>query len=449
MSESSKLRKHHETPPRAAPSKGYIDTYYSRKLGELRRYSRLEGHTHTEVCIIGGGLAGLSLALALAERGLQVVLLEARRLAWGASGRNGGFVLPGFSLSTESLLKRMERTQALELFRLSKQAAALVRERSQAFGNAQLELNDGVLHAWRYPDSSETQRAHTFMRDTLEVDCELWPRERVREFLSTPCYHDALLVRDGFHLNPLRYALGIAEVAKARGVRLYEASAVESFELASNAKTVNTSAGRVEAKTLVFACGGYVSKLHRKLSAATLPVATYVMCTEPLGESLLGAVRTGHAVADTRQAGDYYRVVDRDRILWGGRMTVRDRSPWEIARLLSRDLVSVYPSLAKLRVSSAWSGLMGYARHRMPQVGRLAPDVWYSMGFGGHGINTTTMAGELIADAIARGDDRYRLLAPFGLDWTGGPLGRSVAQSTYWFLAARDRIREMRGARPG
>jgi len=130
-------------------------------------------------------------------------------------------------------------------------------------------------------------------------------------------------------------------------------------------------------------------------------------------------------------------------------MTVRDRSPWEIARLLSRDLVSVYPSLAKLRVSSAWSGLMGYARHRMPQVGRLAPDVWYSMGFGGHGINTTTMAGELIADAIARGDDRYRLLAPFGLDWTGGPLGRSVAQSTYWFLAARDRIREMRGARPG
>ena len=151
-----------------------------------------------------------------------------------------------------------------------------MRERSQAFGNAQLELNDGVLHAWRYPDSSETQRAHTFMRDTLEVDCELWPRERVREFLSTPCYHDALLVRDGFHLNPLRYALGIAEVAKARGVRLYEASAVESFELASNAKTVNTSAGRVEAKTLVFACGGYVSKLHRKLSAATLPVATYV-----------------------------------------------------------------------------------------------------------------------------------------------------------------------------
>jgi len=427
-----------------APDNDYVDTYYSRKLADSSRFETLRGSTQTDVCIIGGGLAGLSLALALVERKQRVTLLEARRLAWGASGRNGGFVSPGFSLATESLLSRMERTAALDLFGLSKQAVDLVRDRAGKFAGESVELGEGVLVAWRYPDWSETQRAHAFMRDTLDVDCELWPRERVRDRLSTACYHDAVLVRDGFHLDPLCYALAIARAAVAQGARVYEASPVESFDLAPGSKTVFTPDGQVHARCVVFACGGYIHKLHPQLSAATLPVATYVMCSEPLGQSLQSAVRVKHAVADTRRAGDYYRVVDDDRILWGGRMTLRDRSPWRIARLLRDDLVGVYPSLCELRVSSAWSGIMGYARHQMPQVGQLAPDVWYSMGFGGHGLNTTTMAGELIARAIAHGDDRYRLLAPFGLDWTGGWVGRGIAQSTYWLLAARDRLRELR-----
>lgn len=427
-----------------APNNGYIDTYYSRKLVDSSRFPQLQGRTQTDVCIIGGGLAGLSLALALVERKQSVTLLEARRLAWGASGRNGGFVLPGFSLGTESLLSRMERTHALDLYGLSKQAVDLVRDRAREFAGGEVELGDGVLVAWRHPDWNETQKAHAFMRDTLGVDCDLWTRERVRDRLSTHRYHDALLIRDGFHLDPLCYALAIARAAVAQGARLYEASPVESFELAPGSKTVFTPRGQVQARCVVFACGGYIHKLHPRLSAATLPIATYVMCSEPLGDSLQSAVRVKHAVADTRQAGDYYRVVDDDRILWGGRMTVRDRSPWRIARMLRDDLVGVYPSLAEIRVSSAWSGIMGYARHRMPQVGQLAPDVWYSMGFGGHGINTTTMAGELVARAIADGDDRYRLLAPFGLDWTGGWLGQGIAQSTYWLLRARDRFRELR-----
>jgi gamma-glutamylputrescine oxidase len=158
-----------------------------------------------------------------------------------------------------------------------------------------------------------------------------------------------------------------------------------------------------------------------------------------------GAIRTQAAVLDDRRAGDYYRVVDGgSRILWGGRITTQTSDPRDIAALLRREMVATYPQLAGLKVEVAWSGLMSYARHLMPQIGCLQPGIWYCTAFGGHGMNTTAIGGTVVAEGIAGDSDRYRLFAPFGLAWNGGPLGKAAAQVTYWAYQAADALKEYR-----
>ena len=422
----------------------YIDSFYSRTAEPHEPWPVLRGDRETEVCVIGGGLAGLSGAVSLAERGLTVTLLEARRIAWGASGRNGGFVSPGFSLGSGALTKRLGLERARQLYALSDKAVALVRNRIARYEIAGCEPVEGRISVWRYPDPDEIRRECDRMAEQFGIEGEVWSREELRERLLTERYHGGLFDRAGFHFHPLNYALGLARAAASLGVRLHEGSEVTGLALETAQKTVTTAQGVVRARELVIACGGLIGGLQRRLSAATLPIATYVVATEPLGDRLQSAIRLDCAIHDNRLANDYYRVVAGDRILWGGRISARRAEPAELAALMLGDLVSVYPQLAGLRAETAWAGTMGYARHKMPQIGILRPGVWYSMGFGGHGMNTTAMAGELIAAAIAERDDHYRLFAPFGLAWTGGALGPVAAQTTYWAYQLGDWFRERR-----
>jgi len=198
----------------------------------------------------------------------------------------------------------------------------------------------------------------------------------------------------------------------------------------------------VLAKEVVVCCGGYIEKLYPKLAGAILPIATYVMVTEPLGERLHDAMRTAAAIYDTRFAFDYYRPLADSRILWGGRISIRDRSPGDVARLLYGDLLKVYPQLAGVGVDYAWSGMMSYGRHKMPQLGRLPEGLWYGMGFGGHGVGPTTLAGDVLAAALT-GDRRLLdRFSPWGLPSTGGPAGLLAAQLTYWYYELRDWLRQ-------
>jgi gamma-glutamylputrescine oxidase len=189
----------------------------------------------------------------------------------------------------------------------------------------------------------------------------------------------------------------------------------------------------------VLCCGGYLAGLAPKVDRSVLPIATYVMATAPLGDRLQKAFAgTRAAVYDTRFAFDYYRPLADTRILWGGRISILDRSPAAVARLLRGDLLRVYPQLEGVGIDFAWSGLMSYARHKMPQVGRLEPGLWYAQGFGGHGLATTIAAGETLAAAIAENDPAWRDYAPFGLPWAGKPIGFAAAQLTYSWAQLRD-----------
>jgi gamma-glutamylputrescine oxidase len=416
----------------------HIDSYYARTANPAPLRPALDSEIETDVCVVGGGLAGLSTALSLAERGKSVVVLEARRVAWGASGRNGGFVGAGFAAALDSIVKRAGLEQARKLFAFTREAVERIRERIRRYDIACEPVHSGMLRAWWTDDADEPRRVRDHLQDTLGVELEFWPRERLRETLVTRRYHDALLYPRSFHFHPLNYALGVAAAIEAKGGRIFESSAVTGLQTDGPEKRIRTATSLVKARSVVMACGGYIDGLHPKLSGAIRPIATWVMATEPLGERLKEAIRSPYSVIDSRFDCDYYRPLPDTRILWGGGITIRRSDPAQLSAVMMRKLLAVYPQLAGVRVECAWSGLMGYPRHRMVQIGEVSPDVWYAMGFGGHGMGTTTMAGELVAAAIAEGDGRYKLFAPFGLDWTGGPVGLVAVEAIYRWFRFRD-----------
>lgn len=402
-------------------------------------YPPLTENIQCEVCIIGGGFAGLSTALGLAERGVRdIVLLEAEHIGHGASGRNGGFVFGGFSLDNAALLRQLGPQQARHLYQLTLDAVALIRGRIDRYGIA-CDVNDsGVLLANWFDDGAVLARQRDFMLREFGVDWTPWSCEQTRAVLHTERYFGALHEKNAFHFHPLKYAQGEAAVLTAQGVRIFEQTRVRAIEAGGPEKLVRTAHGTVRARQVVVCCGGYIENLYPALGRSVLPIATYVMATAPLGERLAGAMQTGAAVYDTRFAFDYYRPLADTRLLWGGRISIRERQPADVAALLYRDMLKVYPQLEGVEVEHAWSGLMSYARHKMPQIGRLPDGLWYAMGFGGHGVAPTTLAGEIVAQAIAQNRPLPPGLEHYGLPPAFGPLGLLAAQCAYWYYELRD-----------
>jgi gamma-glutamylputrescine oxidase len=442
-----------------APRSTYIDTYYARTAVARTTPPRsISDDVSVDVCVIGGGLAGLSAAYGLASRGTRVALLEAAEVGWGASGRNGGFVFAGFPLSMSDIVARVGLDTARSLYALSRQAVFTMRQRAERHRMPGVMPRPGLIEVLRYDSPDEVRRTHEFFTRTLGHErLELWDCARVRSELLTDKYYHALYDPEAFHFHPLNYSLGLMDAARELGAVVLEHSPVARVEEASahagraTHRVVTLNGPAVSARHVVFAGGAYMEReLQRKLASANLAIATYVVVTKPLDASTLdSAIRTRAAVLDTRRCGDYFRVLPDHRVLWGGRITVSHEEPPNLAATMIGDLCSVFPQLAgKVEADVAWSGLMPYARHKMLQVGRLRDGVWFMQGFGGHGMNTTTMAGELIAAAIAEGDRSYEMLAPFGLEWTGGPfIGPLVTQLGYWWLQLCDRFSEARSKR--
>ncbi len=416
---------------------------YYRATSAGAGHAPLAGAHAAAVCIIGGGFAGLSTAIALAERGVtDIVLLEAESIGFGASGRNGGFVFGGFSLGERSIIDTVGADIGKKLYHMTLAAVEQIRSRIQRYG-IECELREeGVYLANWFDDARILDAQQRFMADSLGVEWQRISATQLSDKLASERYFGALFEPDAFHFHPLKYAQGLARVLADKGVRVHEASRVTQIAADGKGWRIATAGGAVRAREVVVCCGGYIEKLYPRLGGAVLPIATYVMVTEPLGERLAGAMRTGAAVYDTRFAFDYYRPLADTRILWGGRISIRERSGFDVARLLYADMLKVYPQLAGTRVEYAWSGMMSYGRHKMPQLGRLPEGIWYGMGFGGHGVAPTTLAGDVLAAAIAgEGGDLARF-SSWGLPSTGGPAGLLAAQLAYWYYELRDWMRQ-------
>ncbi|MBK8067327.1 MAG: FAD-binding oxidoreductase [Rhodanobacteraceae bacterium] len=422
------------------------DTYYRATRREPDTYPSLVGISRARVAVVGGGYAGLATALGLAERGCDgVALLEAQSIGHGASGRNGGFVFGGYSLGEAALRAQVGADTARWMYRLTQEAVRTIRERIARYQIQCDPVDAGVIWANWFDDPEVLEMRRRLLADAFDVHWQPMGVDELRGQLLTQRYHGGLFEADAFHIHPLNHALGLARAADGLGVRIHAGSPVTAIERAGNGWRVRTDSGEVVAEQVVVAGGGYLKGLVPRLQRALLPIATYVAVTEPLGERLQSAIRTRAAVYDTRFAFDYYRALPDTRILWGGRISILDRSPAAVATLLKRDLARVYPQLGDVRIDYAWSGLMSYARHEMPQIGQLEPGLWYAQAFGGHGVATTTAAGELLAHAIAEDNPDWRRFAPFGLTRTWRPFGFLGAQATYSWLQWRDRLREGRG----
>ena len=423
-------------------AEGYVDTFYSRTIADDRPRPALDGDVEADVCVIGGGMAGLATALGLAERGRKVVLLEARRLGFGASGRNGGMVGTGYAAGPRRVAALVGESHARELHDLTVDAFELIRRRIKDYAMDCEPFVEGKLLCSWFDDADGLRADAEWIARVYGEEREFWPREKLRDLYRSERYYDALFNPRSIQFHSLNFALGIARAAEQNGAVLYENSAVASFDLAAEPKQVKTAKGRVRADQVVFCCSGYIEGLHPALSRATLPVGTYVMLTEPIPKDRLEtAIRAPYGVSDTRFASDYYRPLPDGRILWGGRVS-SSTAPDRLMQTMMGDLLKVYPQLEGIKGAVAWPGTMGYAVHKMPQIGELEPGVWYCQGFGGSGMCTTTVGGEAVAAGIAGNDERYRLFEPFGLDYAGGALGPTIAEMAYAWWRFRDWLRE-------
>ncbi|MBC3875515.1 NAD(P)/FAD-dependent oxidoreductase [Undibacterium flavidum] len=420
-------------------------TYYQATT-TANHYPALSENIECEICIIGSGFAGLATALGLVERGIRnIVLLEAEDIGHGASGRNGGFVFGGYSLDNRDLLQQLGAKSAKQLYQLSLDAVDLIRRRIDQY-TIDCDINtQGVLLANWFDDATILQKQRDLMLREFDVEWDALSITKTREHLQSQRYFGALHEKNAFHFHPLKYALGKARVLTQQGVQIFTQTRVKAIETSAAEKIIRTPHATVRAKQVVVCCGGYIEKFYPQLARAVLPIATYAMATEVLGDRLCSVFSKGSdspAVYDTRFAFDYYRPLADTRILWGGRISIRERQVHEVAKLLAADMRKVYPQLADTKVEFAWSGLMSYAQHKMPQIGCLPNGVWYAMGFGGHGVAPTTVAGELVATAICNKQVLPAGLERYGLPPTFGSLGLLAAQCAYWYYELRDWMRE-------
>lgn len=419
-----------------------FDTYYTRSSGPRPAFPTLDRRDETDVCVIGGGLAGLATALGLIERGKSVIVLEGRQIGYGASGRNGGFVLPGFAAPFKHIVRKIGHEKALELYGLSRKAQALIRDRIKKFQIDCDPVDGGVEASWFGPSDGLKSKA-AFSQTILNNRAEYIPYSELKKICKTDRYHDGIYYPENFHMHVLKYQYGLSRVISDQGGRIYENSPAIVLSKDGRDHIVNTPNGSVRAKDIVFCGSAYFNGIEPKLARACLPVSTYVMVTKPIDQDLLNAaIARPYAIRDTRFADDYYRVLPDNRILWGGRVGYGPAIPANLADTMRGDLVRIYPQLESVEVDHVWSGIMGYTTHQMPHIGKLREGVWACTHFGGNGVGPTTAGGEIIASAIAEGDTRYQLFKPFGYGWTGGVLGPMIAKTVYQSWRLGDMARQ-------
>lgn len=378
----------------------YPPSWYAASAAPLPPQPRLEGELQADVCILGAGYTGLSAALELAEAGYRVIVLEAERIGWGASGRNGGQAIVGYGCEQDTLERLVGRADARRLFDFSREGMALMRDRIHRHAIA-CDWRDG--HA-SVPIKSRQEQAlkrwQAHMAEHYDYPMEWWDREQLRAQLASDRYLGAIYDPLSGHLHPLEYAFGLARAALAAGVRIFEHSRVVRLERGA-APIMHTDAGRVRCEFAVLAGNAWLRGVAPELESRIMPVGTYIGATAPLGEARARAlIRNDMAVADVNWALDYFRLSRDHRLLFGGRASYSTLPPPNLRGTMARRMRRVFPQLADVDIEYVWGGYVDISLNRAPHWGRLAPNVYFAQGFSGHGVASTGLAGKVIADAI-------------------------------------------------
>ena len=388
------------------------DSYYAATATPLPEQPSLQSNIRADVCVVGAGLAGLSAALELSDMGYKVVVLEGRRVAWGASGRNGGQAIAGYACEQAPLEKQLGLADAKKAFNLTLEGLDLMRARIKKHQIA-CDWTDGYMTVSVKPESTpELLDSVAYMRDTYDYPhLQAISPQELPQWLASKRYHGGVLDHNSAHLHPLKYALGLAQAALDAGVTIYEHSEVTEL-MQGEPATVKTAHGQVTASFVVLAGNVYLDKTVKKLAGRVMPVGTYIITTEQLDKTTANAlIKNRVAVSDNNFVLDYFRVTPDDRMLFGGRVSYSGATPSNLKTAMQRTMLRAFPQLSHAKIEHCWGGFVDITANRAPDFNRLAPNVYYLQGFSGHGLILTNIAGKLAAQAIAGQAERFDMMA--------------------------------------
>ncbi|MCP4302679.1 MAG: FAD-binding oxidoreductase [Gammaproteobacteria bacterium] len=406
----------------------HTSSYYAATVNEVTDYPVLEGARSADVCVVGAGFTGVSTALTLAERGYSVALVEANRVGWGASGRNGGQLINGIS-GLEKIRKKHADGIADMLWDIKWRGNDIIYNRVERYG-IQCDLKSGFLEVAPKPRQVSYFEEYAAEREkhNFPYKYETWDREKTRSMLGTDAFHGGFVCyRDG-HLHPLNLCIGEARAAHELGAQIFEQSPVTGIEHGERPR-VKTATGYVEADSVVLAGNAYSQLEPRHLSNLVFPAGSYIIGTEPLSDDVVNEINPlDVAVCDVNEVVDYYRLSADKRLLYGGACNYSGRDPVSIKSYILPRMLKVYPQLKDVRIDFEWGGKMGIVLDRVPAVGRINNNVYYCQGYSGHGVNATHVMGEIMSDAIAGTMERYDLFADMkhfrlpGSQWIGNQI---------------------------
>ncbi|MEM7753559.1 MAG: FAD-binding oxidoreductase [Pseudomonadota bacterium] len=416
----------------------YPDSYYAASADLTPERAALEADISVDLAVIGAGNTGLSTALHAAEKGLSVAVVEAHRVGFGASGRNGGQVGTGWNWDQRKLEKRLGQDDARKLWDLTVEAKALTRD-LVARHAPEAGYKPGVLEGhWTNAGAEDIRDYGLWLQDHYDYPSEYLHREAFQQVCCSPVYAGGLLDRDAGHLHPLRYVLGLARAAEAAGARIYERT--EATALTDS--TVQTPKGRITARQIVVAGNGYLPDITNDISRRVMPINSFIAATAPLGDLADQVLPGDVAVADDKFVVNYYRLSEDKRLLFGGRESYSIGFPSDINTALRKRMLHLFPQLKDTPIDYSWGGTLGITMTRLPMVRRIGPNTLAAGGFSGHGVAITGLVGKILAEAVAGQAGRFDLLGKLPVStFPGGKHARAplLTLAMTWY-ALRDRL---------
>jgi glycine/D-amino acid oxidase-like deaminating enzyme len=388
-----------------------------------RERARLSFDLDVDICVVGAGLAGLTVALEAARLGASVAVLEGRHVGWNASGHQLGTVMPGFGVPIGDLIARIGFEDTSELWGLSKEGAEYVRATASEQLIPGIALTEGALEVSNVDVGDQLIARLQMLGEDFETEVEGWQIDRVRAELKTDHYFHGVYYPKAFQIDGRKYVHGLAALARRAGARIFEDTPVVSVDSSGIRKRIVTPSARLRASHIVLAGNVHLGATLPRLSETLLPVWRYAAVTAPLGPRLAETMTFQGSVSDS-DGIDHFRIVDGDRLMWASPETTWAGRPERFAPAIARRIRTIFPKLGPVEIAEAWGGAVGRTVHGMPQIGQLRRGLWVASGFGRQGLNTSAMAGQLIARSILWGDERWRLFSPFELVWAGGTTGR-------------------------
>lgn len=388
-------------------SNEHTSSYYAATANVVTNFARLQGEHRCDVVVVGGGFTGVSATLHLAERGYDVVLLEANRIGWGASGRNGGQLIDGF-VEEDKIKRRLGEDAAKVAYKMGLECRDIVVERVEKY-SIDCDLKFGYLDlALRSSEMRELEAsAEAKDRAGYPHEVHLVPQRNLHEYIGSDRYVGGLVNMGNGHLHPLNLCIGEALAAVDLGASIFERSAVTRIHNGV-APRVETANGVVHARKILLAGNAYLGRTEPTLAGAVIPAGSYVIATEPLTDELaIELLPRDMACCDQRAALDYYRLSADRRLLFGGLCNYSGRTPKSITASLRPKMSTVFPQLADARIDYEWGGNIAISINRVPQLGRIMNNTYYAQGYSGHGVAPTHLAGKILADVVAGDSEQF------------------------------------------